>query len=302
VEVPRTIWATSDGVRIEALEWSPPNPTGDLGLPLVFVSGASGNARFAEVHGIAAAEGRIGSRSRRVLGVSRRGTGLSDAPDAGYTPARFAGDVAAAIRAAAYERFVLFGQSLGVPIVLEFAISKPNGLAALALGDFPPRYIDSKADGTFASALEQPFEFSSWEAARGAMRRSNDRVADERRWQVVRRSRLHEAPNGTIRALENRNALVRLKEESVAAQTDYRDRLHEIDCPVLVLRAAIPPSLLSPDDVQLYRGIRDVMVESLPTNHSLGQDGGDPSALHRALGRLFDRVDTPIGAAEAPPS
>src|SRR3989442_13783449 len=134
MDFPRTIWANSGGTRIEALEWSPRRADADLGVPLVFVSGAIGNARFAEVHGRAAAEGRLGSRRRHVLGVSRRGTGLSEAPAAGYTPHGFAQYVAAAIHAVGYERFVAFGQSLGVPIVLEFALSRPRGLAALALG------------------------------------------------------------------------------------------------------------------------------------------------------------------------
>jgi pimeloyl-ACP methyl ester carboxylesterase len=84
---PRRLWSQSGNVRIEAVEWSPPGTT-DEGLPMVFIPGGTGNAMFAEMHGEAAIAGRLGSRKRRVLGVSRRGTGRSDAPTAGYAPLR----------------------------------------------------------------------------------------------------------------------------------------------------------------------------------------------------------------------
>lgn len=284
------VWADNDGVRIEALEWSPSSDN-EIGTPLVFVSGASGNARFAEIHGVAATEGRIGSRRRKVLGISRRGTGLSDAPGSGYTPRDFADDVAAAIRAAGYGHSVVFGQSLGAAIVLELALSRPSGIAAISLGDFPPRYPDFKSLGTFDAALKQPFEYPSLEAARADMRPSGDAEADQRRWELLRRTRLGEAPDGTVHLLEDRGSLVRMVEESVAAQTDYRDRLQEIACPVLVLQAtASRQPNLTDQDIVSYRSIRDVTVEGLPTDHSLGQFG-DASALHRVLGVLFDRLD-----------
>ena len=203
------------------------------------------------------------------------------------------GQYTISIRAVGYERFVVFGQSLGVPIVLEFALSRPSGLAGLALGDFPPRYIDLKTDAAFGSAATgHAFEYPSWEAARADMRRTSDPQADERRWEFLRRTRLAETPSGTVRILEDRKGLLRLIEESVAAQTDYRDRLPEIACPVLLLRAIVAPTSLSDADTELYRRLRDVTIEALPTNHSLGQDS-DPNHLHQALGRLFDRVDGP---------
>ena len=160
----RQVVADNEGVRIEALEWSPPEGPG-AGVPVVFVPGGTAHARTHPVHGHVGAMGRLGSRSRRVLAVSRRGTGLSDAPAAGYGPADFASDVRTAIREAGYERFVLFGHSMGVPIGLEFALSYPSGLTGLVLGDAPPRYIDFKADGTFASFLAERFVFANWDEA-----------------------------------------------------------------------------------------------------------------------------------------
>lgn len=223
---------------------------------------------------------------------------MSDAPPAGYRPADFAGDVAAAIKAAGYERFVLFGHSMGVPIALELALSQPSGLAALVLGDFRPNYVDFKADGTFTSTLEEPFAFPDWEAARATMRPSGDSEADERRWQVLRRTMLAANDDGSVRLLLDRAALLGTIEDSVTAQTDYSQRLHEIACPVLLVIATQNRHNLGPDDVDLYRGTRDLTVVSLPTDHSLGQFG-DASSLHAALGELFERVDGEVGSRES---
>lgn len=295
----KRIWAHNGAVRIEAREWSAEPAATAVGVPLVFIPGGIGNASCAEVHGEAGIDGRIGSRWRAVLGVSRRGTGSSDAPRSGYTPADFAGDVAAAISAAGYERCAVFGQSMGVPIALEFALGRPPGLAALILGDAPPRYIDFKAEGTFTSLLQDPFEFPSWDAARASVRPTSDPAADERRWQLIRRTRLAENADGRIRLLMDRAALLRTVEESVAAHVDYAPRLDEIDCPVLLLVATVGRSPLAPEDVEIYRrSVRDLTVVPLAADHSLGQYT-DPAALHAAIGALLDRVDAAVPATTA---
>lgn len=293
---PKLIWADNGGVRIEALEWSP-EPARAAGIPLVFIPGGIGHAIFAEVHGEAGASGRIGSRKRAVLGISRRGTGSSDAPGSGYTPADFAGDVASAISAAGYERFVLFGQSMGVPIALELALTRPRGVAALVFGDAPPRYIDFKADGTFDSLLREPFVFPTWDAARASVRPTNDPAADERRWDLIRRTRLTEGTDGTVRLLMDREALLRTVDESVTARTDYAPRLRELGCPVLLLVATVGRSPLAPADVETYRrSVRDLTVVLLPTDHTLGMYT-DPAPLHAALGQLLDRVEAAVAPA-----
>lgn len=293
---PKLIWANNGGVRIEALEWSPA-PAHDTGIPLVFIPGGTGHAIFAEVHGEAGVSGRIGSRNRAVLGVSRRGTGSSDAPLAGYTPAEFAGDVASAISATGYERFVLFGQSMGVPIALELALTRPRGVTALVLGDAPPRYIDFKADGTFDSLLREPFVFPNWEAARASVRPTGDPAVDERRWQLIRRTRLRDGTDGTVRLLMDREALLRTVDESVTAQTDYAPRLREIAYPVLLLVATVGRSPLAPEDVETYRThVSDLTVVPLPTDHTLGVYT-DPGPLLAALGKLLDRVEAGVAPA-----
>ena len=132
------LWAQSGQVRINSLLWQPDAPD-ILGVPLVFVGGGTANAWSGEVLARAAVTGALGRRSHADLSISRRGTGLSEAPLHGYTPGDFADDVDAAVGAASLERFVLFGHSLGVPISLEYALRQPEGLAGLARRLVPAR-------------------------------------------------------------------------------------------------------------------------------------------------------------------
>jgi len=157
----RSHWSNSAGVRIHAQEWTAPSE--GQGLPIVFVPGGTGNALSGEHVGHDAASAAIGGRPRSLLAISRRGMGQSDTPPSGYTPRDFANDVQAAVTAAGYARFLLFGHSMGVPISLEFTLSHPDRVAALALGDTPAAYIDFKAAGTFEPLLKRRFEFSSWD-------------------------------------------------------------------------------------------------------------------------------------------
>ena len=276
---------------IEALEWCPPQES-ETGLPLVFIPGGTGHARTHEVHGRSGAMGKIGRRKRRVLSVSRRGTGRSDAPATGYAPADFARDVRAAIRAAGYERFVLFGHSMGVPIGLELALRDPQGLAGLVLGDAPPRYIDFKAEGTFEKLLAERFEYVSWDDAFEAMTfRTADRAADRLRFEGIRATMFAEGPDGTVRYLIDRRALERTVEESAAAKTNYAPMLPGMSAPVLLLVASSGPSPLSPEALGEYeRGVQALTVRRLPTDHDLGQRT-NTAPLYAAMGELFDQLE-----------
>ena len=286
----REVWGDNAGVRIEAFEWSPPDVR-DPGVPIVFVPGGTGNARFGEVHGRAAAAGHIGSRPRRLLSVSRRGMGRSDAPRSGYAMSDFAADVRACVAAAGYARAALFGHSMGAVIALDYILRSPHGVAALALGDVPPRYIDFKAANTFGPFLAEPFTFANWDAARASMRPTGDPDEDRRRWERTKQLILTEAPDGRVRLLVDRDALVRTVDESVTANTDYAPRLGEIVCPVLLLQSTVGWAPVEPADVTAYeRGVRDLTIVRLEADHSLGQYA-DVGPLHAALGALLDRVD-----------
>ena len=299
----RGLFGDNDGVRIEAREWYPPPETRATGLPLVFVPGGTGHARKQPIHGHAGAMGKLGSRRRRVLAVSRRGTGLSDAPPQGYTPADFAADVRAAISAAGYDRFVIFGHSMGVPISLDFALRYPAGLAGLALGDAPPEYIDFKDAKTFDQVIAQRFVFKDWDEAfeLTSYPPTADRAADRIRFDAIRDQVFAENPDGTVRPLLDRRGLLRTVEESVTAKRDYSADLARISVPVLLLVSTIGWSPLESNAPHLTRrersaieiyqqGLRDLRIQRLQTEHDLGQRS-NPAPLHRALGALLDRLD-----------
>jgi len=294
----RVLAADNDGTKIEAFEWSPPPGAQGQGISLVFIPGGTGHARTQPTHGHAGAMGKLGARKRRVLAVSRRGTGQSSAPPANYSPADFAGDVRAAINAAGYQRFALFGHSMGVPIGLQLALRDPRGLVGLVLGDAPPEYIDFKAAGTFDKILEERFEFASWDEAFEAMTyRSGDRALDRAGFDSIRDRLFVQEPNGTVRYLLDRAALQRTVEESATAKTDYGPMLNRLEIPVLLLTSSSGWSPLSSDAVSVYeRGIRDLTIQRLQTDHDLGQRT-NPEALYGAIGGFLDRLDSVNAAA-----
>ena len=270
----REHWATSaDGVRVHALEWS----DGTTGVAaLVFVPGGTGNAWSAETIGNAMLDGQLGER-HRVLGISRRGMGLSDAPARNYTPRHFADDVESLLAAADITRYVLFGHSMGVPISIEYALRRPSGLVGLILGDAPAQYIDFAASGTFDLLFARPMAFDSWDEAFAQVG-----LGDRPRFDRIRHRYLAER-EGRIVVQIDRAGLQRTVEESRTAHTDYWERLPAIDVPVLLLRATSGWSPLSDEDVQRYvAALPGIDVVLLPTAHDLGLNA-DPGPLFAAL-------------------
>ena len=240
---PREHWATStDGVRVHALEWW--KGSSDAAA-LVFVPGGTGNAWSAETIASGMLDGQLG-KERHVLGVSRRGMGLSQAPARGYTPSRFADDAAALIRAADLPRFVVFGHSMGVPIAIEYALRRPEGLVGLILGDAPAKYIDFAASGTFDPIFTRTLEFSSWDEAF-----AEAGLGDRARFDRIRHRYFVER-DGKVIVTIDRAGLVRTIEESRTAHTEYWQRLPDIAIPTLLLHASSGWSPLTPGDIDQY--------------------------------------------------
>ena len=135
----RELW-TSGGVRLELLEWRPSVEDRLWGTAIVAVHGGIGRAQRWCDEGEAAIAGRLGRRSRPLGAFSRRGMGRSDAPPTGYGLVDFVDDLAAAVDTFGYQRFVVIGHSLGVPIAVSYAARRPTGLVGLVLCDYGPRY------------------------------------------------------------------------------------------------------------------------------------------------------------------
>lgn len=123
-------WSDNDGVRLHSLISIPENTSG---LPLVYLPGALGSAEDGEPLLRAFDD-------RQSLAISLRGRGKSDAPNSGYRFADHVADCAAAVDAAGFPRFVLYGYSMSVPIAVAYASAHPDRVAGLILGDYPALY------------------------------------------------------------------------------------------------------------------------------------------------------------------
>ena len=248
-------WTTQDAVRLELCEWRPDTPREEWGLPLVCVHGAIGSALSFADEGVAAAAGRIGGRPRALLGFSRRGMAGSDAPPTGYSLEDFVADLKAAVDAAEYRRFVLFGHSLGVPVAISYAAQHGNAVAGLVLGDFGPRY---------------PAYGSDWIA------------------RIEERFRRDAADGGT--AGFSLSAMRQMQREARAVALDAE--LNVIACPVLVVTGDQPDVLLSADDrAHFNRGVTDLRIVVIPgAGHGL-DIAGDNTALLSLLGAFLVRAD-----------
>jgi hypothetical protein len=68
------------------------------------------------------------------------------------------------------------------------------------------------------------------------------------------------------------------------------------DVPVLLILASSGWSPMNPDAIEAYeRGIRDLTIERLQSDHDLGQRS-NPGPLHSAIGAFMNRLDAAIDA------
>jgi pimeloyl-ACP methyl ester carboxylesterase len=114
---------TADGIRIHFRVAGAGKP------PLVFVHGWCSNLTHWD------AQTTHFARHHHVLAVDRRGHGLSDVPERGYTARRHAADLAAVARTARISGAVVVGHAGGGPTTLEFARSFPELANAVVLID-----------------------------------------------------------------------------------------------------------------------------------------------------------------------
>lgn len=123
----------ADGTSLRLVDWTTPEPTG--GTPILLVHGLASNARLWDGPARALRE-----RGHQVIAVDLRGHGMSDTPDAGYSPTEVAGDVAEVIAAQAerhrhWARPLVIGQSWGGNIVVELAAHHPESVRGIVAVD-----------------------------------------------------------------------------------------------------------------------------------------------------------------------
>lgn len=283
----RQVWGRNGSVAIHAVEWAP--DSGSEGIPLVCMHGAVGNAWGFIREGEAAATGMLGGRPRKLLAIDRRGMGLSEAPERGYKLTDFAEDIHAAVRAADLRGIVLFGHSLGVPVVLQHALEHPELARGLILGDYPARYPKLSADWV-DRVLAGPWSFPDWESAFAALGpKSADPNQDRARWEKLREHLFREAPDGSIVARLAPDGIRRMSEES--EEVLLWGRLDEITCPVLVLTGTAGV-ILTREDLERYRLelslVRVAVIEGADHRLRIGADYGPTD---RQIGDFLSDID-----------
>lgn len=102
-------------------------------MPIVFVPGRLGSAESYQSEMEHFAE-------RSSLAISLRGRGQSDVPKQGYTFADHVADLEAAIAAVGWDRFYLWGYSVGVSFAVGYTLQNLDKVAGLILGDWKPIY------------------------------------------------------------------------------------------------------------------------------------------------------------------
>jgi pimeloyl-ACP methyl ester carboxylesterase len=233
-------WTDRSGPRIRFLDNSPTVP---VGLPILFSPGLSDLAEeYLEMLEFFV--------PRRVLVVEVRGRGQSEAPSSGYTVADHSADLEAVLDEAAIARCHLMTFSRGTSWALDLAISNPDRVASLSIGDYRAEEV-ALPPGFAEGQLRTRF--------RG--RPMADRIP--------------------------RHVLERLAADSTARE--LWDELAALPCPLLVARPSGDRGILNDDLIARYRSARpDVEVIVVPdARHDLFRP--DRLFYPRAVSRFLDR-------------
>jgi pimeloyl-ACP methyl ester carboxylesterase len=78
--------------------------------------------------------------ARRIISLSRRGHGKSDAPHVRYGFHEFVSDIKTVIDDTHIDHLHLMAYSAGVPMALQYTLNNPDKVVSLLLLDFPARY------------------------------------------------------------------------------------------------------------------------------------------------------------------
>jgi pimeloyl-ACP methyl ester carboxylesterase len=189
---------------------------------------------------------------RHAVAVDVRGRGESDAPADGYTWEDHYGDVAAVVDAAAMDRPVVVGFSRGSSYALGYALAHPGRVRGIVMGDYFARHVGLPS---------QAFDVLWNQTIRGVP--MGERMPEHAVRGVVDDSR----------------------------EVELWDRLPELTCPMLVLKAGRPSSILNEEQLERYRAVpAAIQIVLLPdAGHDLWSRG--PDAYLAVLQPWLDDID-----------
>jgi L-proline amide hydrolase len=226
----------------------------------------------------------LADQRRRVVLYDQLGSGDSDRPDDPllWTVETFLDQLRTVREALGLERLLLFGSSWGGMLALEYALTRPDGLVALALNSTPasaPRW----AEETRRLAAKLPPGLDEKEAEKEYWRRHVCRLEPEPEALQRTRTKFGKQVYETMWGPNEFTVSGTLKD------WDVTDRLGEIDLPVLITSGRhdeCTPKLVE----VLHRGIaRSDWV--LFENSSHMPHFEEPGRFLEVVGAFLDRVE-----------
>ncbi len=140
-------FVSANNLRIHYRQWLPPTPRPDL-PPIVLVHGLASAAHIWNFVAPILAE-----HGHTVTALDQRGHGESDKPDSGYDFATIVADDRAAIHALDIVHPILVGHSWGAMVLLQYAVTYPEEVAALVLVDGATNQISLRPNWTREQAI-----------------------------------------------------------------------------------------------------------------------------------------------------
>lgn len=137
-----------NGLRFHYRRWTPEHPSPSL-VPLLLVHGLASSAHIWNL--VAPMFANAGFLT---TALDQRGHGESDKPDEGYDFATIVEDDAAIVRTLSLKHPALIGHSWGASVVLQYAATYPEQVAAIVLVDGGTNQLSARPGWTREQALE----------------------------------------------------------------------------------------------------------------------------------------------------
>src|SRR5207237_2054492 len=145
---------TREGTELVYWTWRGASP------PVLLLHGIGNYARYWDLFANAIA-GRL-----RLVAPDARGHGESGRPDDGYAPEEFVADALAVLDAAAIERAVVVGHSMGGLHSIHLAAGHPERVRTLAIVDASPEPMPAGSERARRLLTERPARFGDRDEAR----------------------------------------------------------------------------------------------------------------------------------------
>jgi len=205
----------------------------------------------------------------RLVAPDARGHGDSVKPDDGYAPADFVADATRVMDAAALERPIVVGHSMGGFHATALTLARPDRVRALVLVDVGPR-IEAAGDSRARRlSLGRPDRFDDEAAALAYLRETSpgysDAVYANRIAWVFRRDE-----RGGLVWRSSKHALAKILDTTKVI--GVWARLAEIACPVLIVRGTRSPSFSDGTARTMLTTLRDARLVELDAGHNVALD------------------------------